>query len=259
MTQMQLFEQAVALAASELGPVRLRELARGIERREPRSTIPGMVPVPGFAEAARAVLAGQVQDRVSDAEAVAYLRGVAAGFAQRADAVRVESVWSGPSSHAVPVRSTAQVLVEVIGESTSELLLTTYSAKPYQPVLDALASAIARGVNVSVVVETLQGAGSALNGAEPAAAFLTVPGVRLWHWPAAKRIDQGAKMHAKLAVADRRLLLISSANLTQSGVGKNIEAGLLVRGGAAPRRAAEHIAELQATGILARLHPSSGS
>ena len=37
-------------------------------------------------------------------------------------------------------------------------------------------------------------------------------------------------MHAKLAVADRRVLGVTSANLTQSGVAKNIEAGLLIRG-----------------------------
>jgi phosphatidylserine/phosphatidylglycerophosphate/cardiolipin synthase-like enzyme len=79
--------------------------------------------------------------------------------------------------------------------------------------------------------------------------------VRLWHWPAGKRTEQGAKMHARLAVADRTALLVSSANLTQSGVGRNIEAGLLVRGGSAPRRAAEHIAELISTGVLTRLRP----
>jgi phosphatidylserine/phosphatidylglycerophosphate/cardiolipin synthase-like enzyme len=43
-------------------------------------------------------------------------------------------------------------------------------------------------------------------------------------------------MHAKIAVADRRVLLVTSANLTQSGVAKNIEAGLLIRG--APPRSA---------------------
>src|SRR5690606_34124690 len=106
---------------------------------------------------------------------------------------------------------------------------------------------------VDVVVETLAGAGGALGGAEPAAAFADVVGIRLWHWPRAQRTEEGAKMHAKIAVADRRVLLVSSANLTQSGVGRNIEAGLLVRGGTAPRRAAEHIAELTASGLLARL------
>jgi phosphatidylserine/phosphatidylglycerophosphate/cardiolipin synthase-like enzyme len=56
-----------------------------------------------------------------------------------------------------------------------------------------------------------------------------------------------------VAIADRRVLLVTSANLTQSGVGKNIEAGLLIRGGTVPGRAAEHIEELQAAGTLVRL------
>jgi hypothetical protein len=54
-------------------------------------------------------------------------------------------------------------------------------------------------------------------------------------------------------IADRRVLLVTSANLTQSGVTKNIEAGLVIRGGTVPVRAAEHIAELQAGGTLVRL------
>lgn len=64
-------------------------------------------------------------------------------------------------------------------------------------------------------------------------------------------------MHAKVAIADRAALLVSSANLTQSGVEKNIEAGLLVRGGSAPRRAAEHIDELKTLGVLERLRYST--
>lgn len=43
------------------------------------------------------------------------------------------------------------------------------------------------------------------------------------------------------------------ANLTQSGVDRNIEAGLLIQGGAAPQRAAEHVAELKTRGVLVRL------
>ena len=98
---------------------------------------------------------------------------------------------------------------------------------------DALGAAVSRGVAVSIVVETLQGAGSALSGDEPYRAFTGVPGIELWHWPTSQRTESGAKMHAKLAVADRSVLLVTSANLTQSGVAKNIEAGLLIRGGPA--------------------------
>lgn len=69
----------------------------------------------------------------------------------------------------------------------------------------------------------------------------------------ARREARGAEgqTHAKLAVAHRRVPLVSSASLALSGVAANIEAGLLIRGGTAPQRAAEHIAELRARGVLA--------
>jgi len=59
----------------------------------------------------------------------------------------------------------------VVREAQRELLLMTYSARPHQPLTEALSAAIGRGVKVSVVVETLQGAGGALSGDEPYQAF----------------------------------------------------------------------------------------
>lgn len=247
----------VAAAVTELaaghGPGRLRSLADRIEQGWPPEALTAAVPVPGFSSAAAAVLAAQQRDGVPAAELAAYLRGVAAGYEQRAATVQVETVWSGPSSHAVPVRATAQVLTDVVAGARAELVLMTYSARPYPPLIDALTAATGRGVQLSVVVETLQGAGSAMSGPEPSAAFQSVPGVQLWHWPVVRRDSTSAKMHAKVAIADRSSLLVSSANLTQSGVSANLEAGLLLRGGTAPARVAEHIAELMANGTLARL------
>lgn len=248
------FERVVAEAVEHLGPDRLRTLADGLDRGLPDTALRAALPAPGYAECVRTVRQAQLVADLPDAAAAPYLRGVADGYARHAGSVRTESVWSGPSSHAVPVRSTAQVLVQLAGGAERELLLMTYSARPHPPLLDALAAARDRGVRVSAVVETLQGAGGALAGTEPAAAFREVAGIELWHWPTAARTEPGAKMHAKLAVADRIALLVSSANLTQSGVGTNIEAGVLVHGGAAPQRAAEHVAQLIAAGVLARLH-----
>jgi len=99
----------------------------------------------GYAEAVGVVREGQVTARMADAAAAAYLRGVADGYACYAASEHIESVWSGPSSHAVPVRSTAQVLVELIGEAVGELVLMTYAARPHPPVLDALNAPRARG------------------------------------------------------------------------------------------------------------------
>lgn len=201
--------------------------------------------------------AGPLLDAIAGIDrsaALAYLTGRAAGYAQRADEVSIESVWSGPASHRVPVRATAAVLGDIVREARHDLLLMTYSARPHQPLIDALRGAIGRGVTVRVVVETLQGAGSALSGDEPYQAFTSINGIELWHWPTERRTEVGAKMHAKLVVGDRRLLLITTGNLTHSGVSTNIEAGVLVRGGTAPIRAAEHIDALCASGHLIRLN-----
>ncbi|MEV7968888.1 DISARM system phospholipase D-like protein DrmC [Sphaerisporangium sp. NPDC088356] len=247
------FESSVAEAIARLGSVNTATLGLRIGAGSPRDTVLSAVPSPSHTEVARRVLDTKASAGVSDAEAGAYIRGVAAGWTLRDTSFEVESVWSGPSSHEVPIRATARVLVELVGEARHELVLMTYSAKPYAPLTEALAAAVERGVSVMAVVETLQGAGSALAGSEPAVAFASIDGVEVWHWPPTGRGRHGAKMHAKLAVADRRVLLVSSANLTQSGVEKNIEAGVLVRGGTAPLRAAEHIAELRAEGVLERL------
>lgn len=238
-------EQAGGAMVRRHGPAALRTVIDHASAAWPREAIlHGMPGAAGLLDALAAV------DRNAG---LAYLTGLAAGYAQRAAEVAVESVWSGPGSHHVPVRATAAVLGDVVREAQRELLLMTYSARPHQPLTEALSAAVGRGVKVSVVVETLQGAGGALSGDEPYQAFAGIGGVELWQWPPARRAEKGAKMHAKLAVADRRVLLVTSANLTQSGVAKNIEAGLLIRGGTAPQRAAEHVSALQASGDLIRL------
>jgi phosphatidylserine/phosphatidylglycerophosphate/cardiolipin synthase-like enzyme len=100
------------------------------------------------------------------------------------------------------------------------------------------------------VAETLAGARGLLKGREPAEAFASVPGLSLWHWAREPVDHPHSRQHAKLAVADRRTLFLGSANLTESAAHRNIEAGVLVSGGEAPIRAAEHIVELQRLGIL---------
>jgi phosphatidylserine/phosphatidylglycerophosphate/cardiolipin synthase-like enzyme len=238
-------EEAGADLLRRLGPTGLRAVTEHAMAGWPREAI--LRHTPG---------AEPLLDALADTDrsaALAYLTGLAAGYAQRAGEASVETVWSGPASHHVPVRATATVLADLVAEARHELLLMTYSARPHPPLADALRAAIGRGVTISAVVETLQGAGSALSGDEPYHAFTGINGIELWHWPTTRRTEPGAKMHAKLAVADRQILLITSANLTQSGVSSNIEAGLLIRGGTAPVRAAEHVDALRANGDLIRL------
>lgn len=242
MTWDETLEKSSADLLRRLGPSALTSVVTRAADGWPREAILRVVPD-------AAVLLDALAD-VDRTAGLAYLTGLAAGYAQRVGEVSVETVWSGPGSPHVPVRATAAVLADVVREARRELLLMTYSARRFQPLTAALQVAVGRGVQVSVVVETLLGAGSALGGDEPYQAFTAVAGIELWRCP----LRGAAKMHAKLAVADRRVLFVTSANLTQSGVGKNIEAGLLTRGGAAPACAAEHVDALRASGDLTRLN-----
>jgi phosphatidylserine/phosphatidylglycerophosphate/cardiolipin synthase-like enzyme len=180
----------------------------------------------------------------------AYLLGLADG--RTGERESAELIWTGPSVHGVPVRASGRTLLGVVDASRRELWLTTYSAKPYAPLLQGLKRAISRGVAVAIAVETLAGAGSAISGSEPAHAFAGIDGLKLYGWPPASRPDD-AKLHAKLVLADATTLLVTSANLTGSGLERNIEAGVLVKGGPAPQRAAEHLRALVGNGTLERI------
>lgn len=102
----------------------------------------------------------------------------------------------------------------------------TYSARSYAPLTAALSEAVARGVTVDIVVERLKGAGWLLSGSESASAFSRIPGLRLFLWPTGQRDTPGSRLRAKLAVADDRILFLTSANLTAAGAERNIEAGV---------------------------------
>jgi phosphatidylserine/phosphatidylglycerophosphate/cardiolipin synthase-like enzyme len=242
------FEAAVVAAAEALGPAGLRRLADRIQAGGGVGVVESADAAVAISRVLEAALTGQrdPEDRA------AFVRGVAAGYEHRAAQVLAEVVWTGPTTFDVPVRATAQALLQLVAQARYELILATYSARPYPALVTALRAAVERGVDVWIVVETLHGAGSAIQGEQPAKAFLDVSGVSLWTW-AVDRRPEGAKMHAKLAVTDARTLFVSSANLTSSGIDSNIEAGVLVHGGSAARRTAEHLWGLRGAGLLVRI------
>lgn len=243
---------AIRAGAGELvdliGPAALEDCARDIAAGALPSIIAERI---GRPEAAEAIAGIAEASRAWGPErAEAYLLGLCDGAARRRQAVH--AVWTGPREHALPVRHTARALVGLVEGAERELWLSTYAAKPYRPLLEALGGALGRGVAVSIAVETLSGAGSAIAGYEPAHAFAGLEGARLYSWPKALR-PADAKLHAKLALADGEVLLVTSANFTASGLEHNVEAGLLVTGGLAPAQTAAHLRELVESGVLERI------
>lgn len=182
--------------------------------------------------------------------AVALALRAAITAAERASREKVSLAWTGPISHPASGRSRRldQALYEVIERADASLLLMTYAAWPHRPLLEALEAAVARGVGIRVVMETAAASGGALSSDTLDEWRRELPRARFLVWSAERRAvdvgDGSGVMHGKVAVADRRLALVSSANLTGRALTSNLEMGVLLEGGWIPGRIADYVDEL---------------
>ena len=158
----------------------------------------------------------------------------------------------GPTTSAVALRRTRSVLFELVRAATSRLTLVSYATFRQDDLVEELRAAAARSVRVRLVLESAAASRGRLED-DAARAFATLGGTaEVLEWPAELRGDGKAAgvLHAKAVVADGRIALVSSANLTAAALDHNMELGLLVRGGQIPSRLERHIDELAAKGIL---------
>lgn len=167
-------------------------------------------------------------------------------LAARLDAIAeqpaVTPVWTGPESHAPQGRLTFAVLTDLIAEAEHEIVLASYATLPSVAIQSALSAAADRGAEITLLLER-PADNPHFNGHHDP--FPDLPARRLC-WPALER-PSGASMHAKVLVVDRRVALVGSANLTGYGLERNLEGGVLIRGGRVPSLLVEHL--LTARGI----------
>jgi phosphatidylserine/phosphatidylglycerophosphate/cardiolipin synthase-like enzyme len=160
----------------------------------------------------------------------------------------IEVIWTGPSSASVPVRRTDQALYELIETAEREILIVSFAAYKVPRVIDALARALSRNVEIRFILESEGASGGRVSFDPSGALGELAERVQLYCWPAEKRAKDSkgryGSLHAKCAVADRDLALFSSANLTEYALELNMECGLLVRGGAVPGRIMDHFRQL---------------
>lgn len=146
------------------------------------------------------------------------LRGYAAAANRGLAAPR--AVWSGPSFEGDSDHTTAAV-AHLVDEAKEDVLASTYSASVDSPFVEALWRAIARGVSVTLVLE-----GAKME--ETAAKLMAKLGGAefLRYIPPA---GQYGVQHSKVVVVDSTVALVTSANFSDAGAHRNLEAGVLVR------------------------------
>jgi phosphatidylserine/phosphatidylglycerophosphate/cardiolipin synthase-like enzyme len=145
-----------------------------------------------------------------------------------------ELVWTGPSPPNSKLRRTDQALLELIRNSQHELWVVSFAAYKVKVVTDALRDAIARNVQVNLVLESSEESEGRLTF-DQLAALQQILGhkAKVFIWPTENRQPSAdgirGMLHAKCACCDDRWLFISSANLTEAAMHLNIEMGVLAK------------------------------
>ena len=204
--------------------------------------------IEGFVDALKA------NPQVSSDELSAMFRASSATASLAAGASSVELVWTGPATGMVPIRHTAQVLTGLIDEAHDRLFLVSFVAYRVGSVVDALQRAIGRGVQVRVLLEQSKEHGGHVTVDSIAMLRRNLPRAQFYEWDKTTAdASLIASVHAKCAVADGAVAFVTSANLSDAAMERNMELGVLLRGGQVPGLLDRHLAALVTTKQLRAL------
>jgi phosphatidylserine/phosphatidylglycerophosphate/cardiolipin synthase-like enzyme len=166
----------------------------------------------------------------------------------------VDLVWTGPSTGIVPVRHTEQVLCEVIESATRRLFLVSFVAYEVDSISRVLHEAAARQVQITLLLESSSAQGGNVTVDSIRIMRNAAPSATIYTWSPSTgdsaSIAKDGSVHAKCAVADGSTALITSANLSKAAMERNMELGVMIRGGNIPRTLEQHLDALIETKIV---------
>jgi phosphatidylserine/phosphatidylglycerophosphate/cardiolipin synthase-like enzyme len=150
-----------------------------------------------------------------------------------------ELVWTGPATPVVPARRTEQVLSDLIRGAERRLTMTSFGIFQVPRLVEELEQSLARGVALRIVLGDREAhSDQEIDRQRRQLGRVVAAQAMLLQWPAERRPrdEQGhaGLMHVKAAVADSRIAFLTSANLTDAALERNMELGVLIRGGPLP-------------------------
>ena len=194
--------------------------------------------------------------------AAAWLRTVAHAAARNPSP---DLVWSGPEVKGLHARDTRRVYRELLGGAERSLWASSYAFFDGPRAFAVLADRMEErpGLRVTLVLNIQRDRRDTTAPDHLVRRFAD----RFWgkEWPGSARpavyydprsLDSdgpGGVLHAKAVVADDEAVFITSANLTEAALDRNIELGLLVRDRALALAVSGHFRALIEHGLLARL------
>ena len=150
-----------------------------------------------------------------------------------------ELVWTGPSTPVVPVRRTEQVLSDLIRCAERRLTMTSFGIFQVPRLVEELERSLERGVALRIVLGDRESHSTQeIDRQRHQLGRVVAAQATLLQWPPERRArdEQGhaGLMHVKAAVADAKVAFLTSANLTEAALERNMELGVLIRGGVLP-------------------------
>ncbi len=235
----------------------------------------GMLPVPCTEAAAGSVL--NLREGAEEAAAlVEELR--ASGIDGKAAAAWIRTVeeevarvpapdlvWSGPEVPGLHARDTRRVYEELLGQAARSLWASTFAYFDGQRAFEVLARRMdeVSDLQVKLLLNIQRGGGDTTAPEHLVRRFAE----RFWSedWPGERRPEvfydprsldpdgPSGVLHAKAVVADDEAVFITSANLTEAALDRNIEMGLVLRDRALAASVTRHFRGLIERGLLRAL------
>jgi len=234
----------------------------------------GLLVLPPSTASLRSVLGNieggeDIVDALLDLERLGISGSAAAAWIRTAEHVssrvpRPDLVWSGPEVPGLNARDTRRVYEELLGSSERSVWASTYAFFDGPRAFDVLAKRMdakpALRVTLLLNIQRKKGDGTAADHLVRRFAdrFWTSdwPGLSrpsVYYDPRALDLDgPGGVLHAKAVVVDDEAVFVTSANLTEAALDRNIEVGLLVRDRALAASVSMHFQGLIDRGLL---HP----
>lgn len=196
---------------------------------------------------------------ISGPAAAAWLRTIDEALAKKP---RLDLVWSGPEVPGLHARDTRRVYEELLGSAERSVWASTYAFFDGPKAFEILARRMDASpeLRVTLLLNIQRKRGDTAAAEQLVRKFAD----HFWKtdWPGASRpsvyYDPRALdlegptgvLHAKAVVVDDEALFVTSANLTEAALDRNIEVGLLVRDRALALSLSSHFRGLIDRGLL---------
>ncbi len=239
--------EAVTAVVCLVSPDKVRALAGRIRKVENVNTSVSLSDVVGTSTA-RAVVNRLIDawrsTSVGTDELASMLLAASYAYENSSKRQSTELVWTGPTTPFVSARRTEQALLQVIGAAEQTIFVTCFVAYDVSTIVKALNDATARGVSISMLLESSQDHGGSITFDVISKMRKLVPSAKLFAWRERDIPFTNGRVHAKVVVADGDVCFITSANLTGHAMEQNMEVGVLLTGGQIPRLLHDHLQAL---------------